>query len=253
MSNFAYLLETENKVTAATGTYSSAATGYSGVYADLMPVSRPWRTTGDSDENVVYDLGAAYAIDLFAVINHNLSSGATVTVSAGTTSACSDYSTTITYRARDMFKYLASPETYRYWKFRFQDASNPDTYIQIGYIMLGNATTMGYQFKHGWNVVHEFANMELESEYGAPFVAELYKRRRYRLEMRNLTSTEAAALLAIYISLLRNVYGLFLIPDAAVNDGYFGRFVNDLSFNVPYLYNAVLDFIEDSPGRTVGN
>lgn len=251
MSNFAYLTDADNKVSGATLSASSADSTYVANNAKALPIAKPWRTTGDTDEGVVIDLLSAQSIDFVALVNHNISAGATITVSAGTTSACSDYGpTTMTSRLLDAFLYLPATQSYRYWYVRVQDASNPDGYIQIGYIMLGNATTAAFNFAYGWSRVRMWENVRLYTEYGVPLIAELFNQRRWALQWNNLSSTDMDSLVAIVDACKRDLTPLFWIPDAAVNDGYFGRWTTDLpvanNFN---RYSSQIEFTEESRGR----
>jgi hypothetical protein len=104
-------------------------------------VALPWRTaTGDDDaETVDADLGAAEEYDFVAILDHNLTSGATITVygaddAAFTSNVVNDV---LTYNGNNIFEFLAAARTKRYCRFKFEDGSNPDTYIQIGTLIVG--------------------------------------------------------------------------------------------------------------------
>ena len=104
-------------------------------------VDLPFRTAaGDDDaETIDADLGAANEYDFVAILGHNLTSGATITVygaddDAFTSNVVSDV---ITHNGNNIFAFLDAARTKRYCRFKFEDASNPDTYINIGVLVVG--------------------------------------------------------------------------------------------------------------------
>lgn len=100
-------------------------------------VAKKWRTTGDTGEWIKFDLGSEKDITMIALFGYNLTSGATVTLQANSednwTSA--PYSKAITWNERALVKFIA--EKYQWWRIYFEDAANPDTYIEIGRICCG--------------------------------------------------------------------------------------------------------------------
>lgn len=258
MANFAYITQANNLIGRASLLASSYAASYPVTNLAVMPVAKPWRSgIGAHSQWVLMDFGYAVSVDIVALINHNFSSAATVTLSAGTTLACSSYtgSPAIAYRERDAFTLLSTQQTtYRYWKVAIADTGNLDGYLSIGYIIIGAYTQAAFNFAYGWDEVDEYESVEVESELGAPHVAELFYRKRLRLPFVNRTTAQATILQDLIHAQKRNAYPLFLIPDSAVNDGYFGRIVTNPAFSTPAHYsyrNVSLEFLEDSPGRVV--
>lgn len=249
MSNLGYVRNDLNKVSDATLTPSSASSTYPVTNIATLPVSMPWRATGDTSENVLFDLGSAQSISFIGVIAHNLSAAATITVQAGTTSGTSNFSTTIPWRQYDAFKILSSAENYRYWKLIFTDSANVDTYIEIGYVILGTATELAFNYAYGWEFEDDFQNLIVESEMGAPHVARLFSRVGIRLNFTNISAANAATLRALFRALEGTVVPIFLIPDFSVNDGYFGRIVSSFNRTIDFYQSVSIAFVEDSRGK----
>lgn len=111
-----------------------------------MNLFRKYRTE-DLTAQINFDLGSAQEIDFAAIVCHNGTSDATVTISAGSTSAVSDYTsgaldlltgTDVGY-SRNSFASKFDAQTYRYWRFDFSDAGNPDSFLEIGRLYLSKS------------------------------------------------------------------------------------------------------------------
>lgn len=125
-------------ITGKTITASSEASGYPATAVEDIRASRRWRSTGDTSEWVKIDMGSAVNVKGAAIIGHNLTSGATIKVQANSSDSWTSppVDVTITYKAGVMWYFWSSNQNYRWWRFTFADASNPDTYIAIGRLML---------------------------------------------------------------------------------------------------------------------
>lgn len=253
MGNFTYLRHDQNDYVSAVLTVSSENVTYPKANSQALPISKPFRFTGCTSENIQIDLGSAKSIDLFALVNHNLTSAATITVNGGSSANPdgSQYTTTITWRQYDAFKYLASVQTWRYWKLIFANSTNPDGYVQLGYVMLGNATEFTFNFQYGWQFEDRYENQDLMSEFGVPFVAELYYQKRFALRFGPLSAANMDILRTLYTGAKRNLNPTFWIPDSAVNDGYLVRFENQLARLMDFYHSADLEMIEESRGKKI--
>lgn len=99
-----------------------------------------WRATGDTSENIVIDGGSAGAItaNSVAIINHNLSSGATIKFQMHTADAwgAPDVDETLTWRSGTIVKFFTSASK-RWMRISIQDAANTDGYIELGRVFCG--------------------------------------------------------------------------------------------------------------------
>lgn len=82
-------------------------------------------------------------MDTFAILNHNMTTGATITLIASDDSAFSVIQKTINIQPRLNNIYYIEPElpltAYRYWRLQIDDVNNTDNYIEIGTIIFGSA------------------------------------------------------------------------------------------------------------------
>lgn len=108
-------------------------------------VSKQWRTTGDTDEYIVIDAGAGNTLtpSSAVVLGHNLTNASTVKIQGNATDSWGSptIDETFTYNAGTMIEYFTG-SALRYWRFHFADSANPDTYIQIGRLILGVYVTV---------------------------------------------------------------------------------------------------------------
>jgi hypothetical protein len=257
MANLTYLTHADNKLVGSTITASTEDASYPKANLTIMPISKRFKFTGKTSENLQIDLLAAYSITFIALVNHNLSSGATVTITSGSSPNPSGNSQTMTYRAGDMFKLFAA-QNYRYWKIVFADSGSSESVIALGYVMVGISTTLGFNFAYDWQIADEYFNINVGSAYGAPHLAELYGRTRLVLPFRNLSSTNAGAIRTLFQAVKMDITPLILVPDADQSDCYFGRFDSSLSRKINYgggsAYGAQdfeLSFTSDSRGRSI--
>lgn len=253
MANLAYLPNSSNKLVGATITPSSAASAYPIANLTALPVSKPFRFTGDTSEVLQIDLGSALPIDLCVIENHNLSAAATIVLNGGSSPSPngSQFTTTLAWRERTAFKLLSTAQTWRYWSVTIADSANVDTFIELGFAMLGAATTSAFNYRYGGQFIDEQHNLEVETEFGSPHVVELYDRVRLVLPFNNLPAADAVTLRTLYRTLKRNLVPLFLIPDSAVNDGYFGRWVSHFERQDEFYRSVTLEFLQDGKGDRI--
>lgn len=256
MGNFTYLTHEENAVSAdacvVTGS-TTASSSYAASNTKSLPIAKHWRSTGVSSENLQIDLGSAKTVDLIGIVNHNLTSSAVITVYAGSAANPdgTQFSTTISWREFDAFKLMSTAQTYRYWKFIFANGSNPDGYIRVGYLLVGNSTTFDFHWQYGAKMTDRFVNLDNISAGGVPYVETKYGIIIHSFEFGPLSVTNMVTLRTLYRDLMGSAKPLFIIPESQTNDGYFGRFINDFARTLNYYEYANLDFREDGRGRSI--
>lgn len=252
---FTYLTHADNKAvaTATTVSASSEASGYAASNLKLLPVSKHWRSTGDSSEYVEFDLGSAQSISMIALLNHNLTSAATITVRAGSSAAPngSQFETTLTYREFDAFKLLAAAESWRYWRIIFADASNPDGYIKVGIVMLGSYTTLAFHWQYGAMFTDSFTNIHRRTGGGAVYAEAVFGIIRHTFSFGPLTQANMATLRTLYRTLRGSANPLFVIPEYGTYEGYFGRFTSEFARTLNFHEYVDLEFEEDGRGRDI--
>ncbi len=97
------------------------------------------RATGDAAEELKFDFGSAQNIWVVAIVGHNYSSGATVTLELNATDAwgAPSVSQVIAYNADMMIYVFTSAQNYRWARITIADGSNPDGYVEEGRVFLG--------------------------------------------------------------------------------------------------------------------
>ena len=103
-------------------------------------LAKRWRSTDPSAQTIVVNLGSAQAVDTVAILGHNLSGSAAVTIEAHTSDSWGTpalSAITLVYNAGAILKYLAAAQTFQYWRFILDDPNNTDGYVEVGRPWLG--------------------------------------------------------------------------------------------------------------------
>lgn len=134
--------------------------------------SRRWRTTGCAAEFIDFDFGAAVEINSVAIIAHNLTSGATITLKADDNSSFSSpEEVSLAWNESKIVQFFTS-KTFRYWRLYIEDATNPDGYIEAGNIVLGAAIELCAQLPRGWELTRVNPSVITEAAGGQEYTRE---------------------------------------------------------------------------------
>jgi hypothetical protein len=253
-SYFTYLKHSDNKAVSLSTviTASSANSAYPAANLKLLPVAKHWRSTTTSPDLQI-DLGASLPINLMGLLNHNLTSSATVTVNGGSSANPNggQYQTTIAYREFDAFKIIDTAQTWRYWKIIVSDASNADGYIRVGIPVLGNATELGFHWNYGDTFTDSFTTIFRRTPGGAVYKEPVYGIAKETFTFGPITVANMAILRTLYRSLETTGKPIFIIPERDVYDGYFGYFTGEFSRKLDFDEYVTLTFEEDGRGRII--
>jgi hypothetical protein len=135
-----------------------------------------WLSTGLVSAE--FDLGAATDFDTIAIVSHNLTDAATITVKTGATAGFSTAIDTfsISHEAKNIYQAVTQTGPAQYVRFEFTDTANPDGYIDIGRLMAGP----GYTFPGFAPVV---SRDTIERGYAdRSGTDQVYGEKRYRLQ-----------------------------------------------------------------------
>lgn len=107
-------------------------------------LAKRWRSTDASAQTVVCNLASAQAVNTIAILGHNISSSATLTIEAHTSDSwgAPSYTTSLTYNAAAILKFLDASQTYQYWRYTIDDSTNSDGYVEVGMLWLGTYLTI---------------------------------------------------------------------------------------------------------------
>ena len=256
MAFFTYLKKSGNLVESATVTASSEDANFLGANAAALPVSKPWKslagvTTG---AKLLIDHGSAKAIDAIALVNHNLRSGSTLTVRAGTVSdpPGGDFSTTLTYRAGLAWELLTASETWRHWSFELNDSGHPDNHVRAGYAMLGVKTAMSLQIMPGYPLEIQTIVRQVENEFGVPMIgSKVAEPSLIGVRWEGLSATQRNEVRDFLKSLDLGGDPVLIVPDPDDTEASFGRLQQGWTINQIQPNNAAIDdvtFLTDGFG-----
>ena len=181
-------------------------------------ITKVARSTNDAEASTKFcvDLGAAYALRAFALVNHNLSAAAQWRILLGTTAGASDvYAGTLadwlsaTFDAsmaalgmqdaeylRDgtpAIIVLPTTQSARYVTVEISDTSNPNNYVQVGRFFAGGGFVPSYnatQLRDGWVDL----STRDRSESGALWNTARRRLRRVQLVLEGLSLDEGDTL-----------------------------------------------------------
>jgi len=180
-----------NFADAAELTASSETTGLPATnLLDPRP-TRVWRTSGAASENLVLDLLTAESVSLAALLEHNLTSDATLTLQANSSDAweAPPLEESLAWHGGLIVKFFAAAE-YRYWRLLIADAGNPDGFIQLGRIWLGGYFQPSRDFGKDFSLRRVDPSPVVYSDSGSKSVGE---RTPYRVVELNFPGTDEKA------------------------------------------------------------
>lgn len=125
---------------------STAAGDFDKSHLTTTALRETWRSTGVSvaQEIVIQANDLTDPVNVFAILNHNLTEDAVVTLYASATSSFASPALTLTFTWAE--KHLALVQdfgtAYEYFKIKIIDPMNPCGYVEIGRIVAGAAFTM---------------------------------------------------------------------------------------------------------------
>lgn len=156
-----------------------------------------WRSLDVADAiNIVADLGSAQTVDAVALLDHNFSSGATITLEANTTDSWGavPLSESLTWQSGKILKYLTTtPRSYRYWRLVVTDTGNTNPYLQISEWFLGTyfEPTRDVDYRH---VRRDQATLRTNPGGRGPDFRKLERRQaQYQVQFTALPSTDIDA------------------------------------------------------------
>jgi len=243
----------DNEFDKYTITANSEASGYPATNINQdFTLAKKSRTTGDTSENWLIDAGAGETITATcaAIAGHNISSGAT-TIKIQGNAADSWGSPTVNQsitHATGMMIVFFSTQSLRFWRFLVEDASNPDTYIEIGRLFLGTYLDLA-------NVIYRaFPETIIStSDIDYTLTGQLYgdkgiQQKLYNFQLPYLTNTQKENLETMFetVDIVKPVFLTIDENDLTQIEPIYAAINDDLSFNhiIGYKWNTTLAFKE---------
>lgn len=186
--------------------------------------SLTWRSNSTVD-GILIDHRRETTVDAIALINSNLTSGATLTFKRGSTVDCVDVTEVLTPGSDDIFKFI-TPSRYQYSKLELSDALNADLFLEIGCLWAGVRERLTYGFADNFSFLdsqvftsHINSARVSQAEYLNEYV-------RFQLTFDALEYYEAGALIDLWKVLKGRSLPLFFIPDRDAVEGYWCRIMS---------------------------
>ena len=177
-------------------------------------LGKPFRSTALTIV-IDVDFGSAKAVDLCAILNHNVTAGATlIELKAGTTFPPTDNTITIIQRAEGMYASFTQLSK-RYWRLSITNTGNTEAFIQIGELILGAKTTLSQTYAYGWSRQRRHENIIHETVGGTRHVFHRFKQWRYSLPFRALTAAQIAEVENIHENAKMSATPIVFVPDLA--------------------------------------
>jgi hypothetical protein len=181
---------------AATLTVGNELPALPGENLQMSQLSRRWQSSGLSNLSVIVDLGAPPnpGINLVTLVATNATTAATWRIRAATsqanltaspgydsgTIAMLSSSDLANWNDRLALKWLATAQSFRWWRIDITDAGNPDGYFRAGRLYIASAwqAMLGLQYDWGLGFIDD--SPKLVSEGGQVWIDERRRRRNVR-------------------------------------------------------------------------
>ena len=185
-----------------------------------------WRSAGlHALESILINHGSAKSADALAIVNANFTGGATVRLGRGSTINAADVYETIAAKGRANLWKLFTPTTYRYSKLEIQDSGNPNGFLKIGVLWLGDRTKLP-QFVNDFDFENRVIVGHLDTEFGRRHLEHIWHHAMMTLDFQALSAAELATLRDIWQDHSGDYRPVFLIPDRLGLEGYWTRIVS---------------------------
>jgi len=163
-------------------------------------LSKRWRSTAATAQTVIVDLSAATAINTLGIVGHTFTSAATITVDGNATDSWGSptFTTSLTYNAGVILNYLASAQTFRYWRFTIDDASAASGYVEAGRLWLGTYLTIDPSSTLGFTVTKARSDTVVYGRDRQKYATEGVGWRRFSLSFPRTGGTALTAIQTMY-------------------------------------------------------
>jgi len=199
----------DNQILDSTVTCSNVNSSYPIANIQDTRLSKYFRSDTDADFGIIINLTGLTA-SYIAILNHNLSSGATITLQANATDSwgAPTFSQAITWGS-GMIVQSFTEQTFAYWRLLISDNSNPDTYIKIGHLYLSGSLTLPAMAQD--QVVDKKTTSKNSISYsGQAYGKQMYMYRSAKVNFPFISLTQRDDMLDLFIS-QENIYPVIVL------------------------------------------
>lgn len=230
MSNAGYSVT--NMAAASTSTLTVSGSADSANYpttnlTDSAPAPR-WRASAKTGVWIKVNLGSAQTVKFAALLNHNLTTGATVTLEghASDSWGAPSYSASMTWRSPHIFLVLS--QSYQWWRITITDSGN--TYFpSVGEFYIGSLVTFttNVDFPQRGK---SYCNTRADFPSGQIAAVNISNLKNYTLAWGYASSTTLAEIQALHDACQGAVLPVCFLPDTASTELIYGKLSDDLTW-----------------------
>lgn len=171
---------------------------------------------------MLIDFGAAIAADTIALINHNLTSGATLSLKADGSNPPTTEIATPTYRQYNMWKTFTDPSA-RYYQLEITDSNT--AYLYIGQLIIGTRTAFPRNRKigSGYSPARNRSNISEQTYAGVFWNYHLFERNIFNPSFRTFTAAQEDIFRALDAAVYGSLYPFLWIPNTDEAACYYVR------------------------------
>lgn len=235
--------------TASTVTALTESPAYPASNVQDQRLTTVFRSTAVTSQTVTINLGSARSVDTIAILAHNITSSATITVAANTSDSWPGAtSQTVTWNAGTMLKFFTAA-SYQYWQFQISDATNTDGYLQIGRLYLGNYIDIDPSSLLNFKVTKARTDNVIHGPNRQKFASIGYSWRRFELDFPRSNTTMINKILTMYDTIGQHTSCIFCnfdtIRDYTIVEPCYVSIANDITFtheeNMNFTYSLTLE------------
>lgn len=198
-----------NTATSATLSATTEDSDYPVENIQDIRTKKVYRSTDDDDERIVFS-GSATA-SYVVILNHNFTSGSTIKIEGNNTDSWGSpsFSETITYNSGIMI-HSFTEATYSFWSLSIDNASNPDTYIEVGFVFIGTYLQMP-KMKRDQTLPKNVDTYQKIGRGGNVFGGINYNYRNFGVNFNYLTNTQRQSINTMFET-VGDVTPIILLP-----------------------------------------
>lgn len=190
--------------------------------------SEPYRTTAKTSQYIRVNDGVNYP-DIICIMNHNLTSGATITLKADNDPpnwGSPSYSQALSYNLQNI-KYEFDQD-YDWYGLEIDDAGNSNC-PEIGELILGNVTALDNAFLYPYDEIKEYLRVLNVNPWGQRWYKKLAIKKSWGVDYQGVSDANLTAQVEALFDSIDGISPLVFIPDHTKADCWYVHILNDLS------------------------
>jgi hypothetical protein len=211
----------------------------------------PFRWTVTTGGYVEVDFGAAVSVGAVALINHNLTAGASVTLKGGASANPSTVNVSLTWREHDLWAAVTPAASYRYWRLTVSETNTANS--EIGELVLGALTQLTSGYTYGFQTSVNRGMASHETELGVRYAAKRWERLGWSYQWRGISTAQLAELQALDAAVDGSRLPFVWVPESSAAPCYYVRKQDGLAHAATSYarHDCSLELSEEHRGSTI--